>query len=133
MTNSEAPEKRAPQKSAPWTSDESSRAGRQDVGSREVSACGVYLHIAPTLIEVGAWPLCGTPGWTALDDDDPRKLAALLNAALDWVLQQDICQEAEREASQAVSAAEDWGAIGRQLANHAEFYAARPWLKRTAS
>ncbi len=98
--------------------------------SREVSCCAVYLHVAPTLMEVGDWPLVGTPAWAVLDDDDPRKQAAVLHAALQWVLQQDIEQEAERAASHAVSASENWRAIGNAIQRRKEFYAGKPWLKR---
>jgi hypothetical protein len=95
-----------------------------------VSAVVTYLHVSPLLIQVGNWPQCGTPSWANLDDDDPAKLAAVSYAALQWVLQQDIRQEAEREASQAVSASENWRAIGNAIQRRKEFYAGKPWLKR---
>lgn len=82
--------------------------------SREVSCIVVYRYVAATLIDVADWPDCGTPAWTALDDADPRKLASLYHAALNWALTQDILQGAEREASQAISLAADWKSIASQ-------------------
>jgi hypothetical protein len=99
------------------------------VSSREVSATAVYLHIAALLVGVGDWPLCGTPAWTALDDSDPRKAAALAYAALEFVLAEDIRQSAEVQASQDISAAAEWGVLGRRLAEHERFYREHPYLK----
>ena len=90
----------------------------------------VYLHVAPTPIEVADWPLCGTPARDDLDGDDLRKQAALLHAALQWVLQQDIRQEAEREASREISAAADWSKVATEMVQLDSFYTSRPWLKR---
>jgi hypothetical protein len=101
-------------------------------GSRQVSWWSVHQHVAALLAEVGSWPLAGTPTWCALDDDDPRKLAALLDAAQNWALRIETMQEAACEASRAVSAAADWSAIGQRIRDGAEFYAAHPWLKRGA-
>lgn len=80
------------------------------VASREVSATATYMAVAPLLVEVADWPLCGTPAWVDLDNNDPRRQAAVAYAALQWTLQQDIEQEAERQASHDISSAYDWGA-----------------------
>jgi hypothetical protein len=109
-----APEQHCPQ---------SNRPARHESG--EISATAVYLHIAPTLIETAQWPTAGTPAWAALADDDPAKLAALLYAALESVLAQDIRQAAERQASHAVSAAADWGRIGKRIKDRASVYIPR--------
>jgi Protein of unknown function (DUF2742) len=85
------------------------------VASREVSATAVYLHIAPFLVEVGDWPACGTPAWTALPADSPAKTASLFYAALQWALAEDIRQDAEREASRAISASADWSGLADQI------------------
>lgn len=74
---------------------------------------------------VGPIPLAGSPTWRALDDTDPRKTAAVLNAALAWlyectpaVIADRLCQEldlidrchADRMNAVAteVSSAADW-------------------------
>jgi Protein of unknown function (DUF2742) len=98
---------------------------RYDIASCEVCCSAVYLHVASTLIEAGDWPLCGSPAWVALDDADLAKQASLAYAALQWVLQHDIAQDAEREASQAISAAENWGDLGRAIRAHREVYITR--------
>jgi len=103
------------------------------VHSREVSCTAVYQSIAPTLLNVREWPTCGTPAWAALDDGDPRKLAGLFHAALNWAITEDLRQGAEHEAAQAISAAADWSDIANELKGIREFYAARPWLKRVVA
>lgn len=91
----------------------SNRPARHE--SREISCSAVYLHIAPTLIEVAAWPPAGTAAWAALDHGNPAKDAAVLYAGLQWVLAEDVRQDAEHQASKAVSRAGDWGAFARQM------------------
>jgi hypothetical protein len=81
----------------------------------------------------GVWPAAGTPAWCDLPDDDPAKLAALLDAAQHWALRVETCQQAQCEASHDISAAYDWGAIARRLRDEAEFYRQKPYLKRKAS
>ena len=77
--------------------------------------------------------MAGTPAWCDLAEDDPRKWAALLDAAQHWALRLETCQEAKADASRAVSDALDWSALGREINVRADFYAARPWLRRVAS
>ena len=92
----------------------------------------VHEHVSPVLEQVGSYPMAGSPAWCALPDDDPRKLAALLDAAQHWALRLETCQQAQCEASRAISAAADWGNIGRQIQGHNLFYGEKPWLKRVA-
>jgi Protein of unknown function (DUF2742) len=103
------------------------------IHSRQTSWSDVHLFVEPLLAEVGDWPMAGSVEWSALPDDDPRKWAALLDAAQHWALRVETCQVAECEASQEISAAADWGQIGRQIRQNREFYAQRPWLRRAAS
>lgn len=93
----------------------------------------VYLFVKPWLDAVGSWPMVGTPAWCDLPDDHPAKWAALLDAAQHWALRVETCQAAECEASRAVSAAADWGAVGTEMVQLNSFYEFRPWLKRRAS
>lgn len=84
-------------------------------GSRQVSWWSVHEHVSPLLESAGSWPMAGTPEWCALSDDDPRKLAALLDAARHWALRVDTCQEARAQASRAISAALPWTEMANRL------------------
>ncbi len=77
--------------------------------------------------------MVGSPAWCALPDDDPRKIAAVYDAAQHWALRVEGCQQAMADAGSEISAATDWAAASRAIRAHQEFYAARPWLKRVAS
>lgn len=79
------------------------------------------------------WPMVGTPAWCLLDDDDPVKWAALLDAAQHWALRLETCQQAHCDASRQVSAAVNWTRLAQELKQRNDFYAARPWLKRVNS
>jgi hypothetical protein len=93
--------------------------------SQQVSFWSVHEHVQPVLDEVGSWPMAGTPQWCALDETHPAKTAALLDAARHWALRVETCQEAECEASQAVSAAADWSAIANEIRRRREVYIPR--------
>jgi hypothetical protein len=103
------------------------------ISSRQVSWWSVHEHVQPYLDAAGSWPMAGTPAWCLLDDDDPRKWAALLDGAQHWALRVDTCQAAMAEASRDISTAADWKAIAGEIRDRREFYAKRPWLKRVAS
>jgi Protein of unknown function (DUF2742) len=105
----------------------------RSIECQQVSFWSVHEFISPVLARVGSWPMAGTPEWAALGGDDPRKLAALLDAAQHWALRVETCQEAQCQASRDVSAAADWSAVGRRIRDHNEFYTQKPWLKRVAS
>jgi hypothetical protein len=59
--------------------------------------------------------MLGTPAWCDLDDTDPRKLAALLDAAQHWALRLETSQTAECEASHAVSRSADWSEVATEI------------------
>ena len=103
------------------------------VSSQQVNWWEVHTFITPWFQAAGTYPMVGTPPWCALPDDDPRKWAALLDAAQHWALRVETCQQAECEASHAVSAAANWGAIAQHLADREQFYRQKPWLRRSAS
>jgi hypothetical protein len=103
------------------------------LGSRTVDWWSVHLFVTPLLTETGTCPVAGTLAWIDLDDTDPRKLAAVLDAGRHWTLRIDSEQEGRAQAAKDVSAGENWGAMATSTRNRAEFYAARPWLKRVAS
>lgn len=77
--------------------------------------------------------MVGTPAWCELADDDPVKLAALFDAAQHHALRVESCQQAHCDASRQVSGAVDWSALAHEINQRADFYAARPWLRRLAS
>jgi hypothetical protein len=106
---------------------------RQATESQQVNWWSVYELVTPVIDEVGDFPLLGTPPWCSLADTDPAKWAALLDAAMHHALRVELNQEARAEASKAVSAAVDWSAVGREIRTRAEFYAAKPWLRRAVS
>jgi Protein of unknown function (DUF2742) len=113
---------------------EPSRYRRQaTTESRQVNWWTVHEFVGAVLHQVDDWPMLGTPAWCSLAHDDPRKWAALLDGAQHWALRMDSCQEARCEASRAVSGAVDWPALSREIRTRADFYAARPWLRRAAS
>ena len=57
-------------------------------------------------------------------------VAGFLDAARHWALHVEMAQEAECEASRAISAAYDWAAISCSIRRYAEFHAEKPWMKR---
>jgi Protein of unknown function (DUF2742) len=103
--------------------------------SQEVSWWCVHQFLEAALAQanIGPLPWAGTPAWCELSDGDPRKLLALAIAGEHHVLRVETAQAAMAEASQAISAADDWGRVGQRIRQHNEFYADRPWLKRVDS
>jgi hypothetical protein len=102
--------------------------------SQQVSWWAVHEFVGPGLaLQALPWPIVGTPAWCALDDADPRKLAAVLDAAQHWALHLETGQQASGDASRELSGAVDWSALAQRYRTHREFYAARPWLKRATS
>jgi hypothetical protein len=93
----------------------------------------VFIEAVAAQANVGPLPLAGTPAWCELASGDPRKLLALAIAGEHHVLRVEVAQEAECEASHAISAALDWSAFAQARRRHNEFYSARPWLQREAS
>jgi Protein of unknown function (DUF2742) len=126
---------RPDQKSAEATTDrpQTTAVSPRCSSSQQVSWWPVHEIAAPVLAQVQSWPMAGTPEWCALDDDDPAKWAALLDAAQHWALRVETLQEAHCDASREISAALDWSALAREINERTEFYAARPWLKRVVA
>lgn len=84
------------------------------VASRQVDWFAVHEFVVPRL-EVACWPMAGTPLWVALDDDDPAKLAAVLDFGRRMALHLDTAQAALAEASHDISAAADWTTVARRV------------------
>jgi hypothetical protein len=90
-----------------------------------VSWWSVHEFVAPLLDQVGGWPTVDTPAWCVLGDDDPVKLAALLDAAQHWALRVETCQQAKCAASREISAAADWAAIATEIRQRRKVYIPR--------
>jgi hypothetical protein len=100
------------------------------LASQQVSWLAVHDFAVPRLRKVEDWPMIGSPAWRALDDRDPVKWASVLDAAQHWALRVETGQQAECEASRAISASEDWLKVARIAKRRADFCSARPWLRR---
>lgn len=119
----------------PATTDKSATTtdAGHSIGSRQVSWWSFHEYAERLLTEAGSWPMVGTPAWCDLPDDDPRKRAAIFDAAQHWALRIETSQAAMAEASHDISAAADWPAIADHIKTRREFYAEHPWLRREAS
>ena len=69
--------------------------------------------------------MAGTPAWCELDDTDPRKFAALFDAAQHWSLRVEIGQQHLAEASRDVSAGADWSSITNEIRRRHKVYIQR--------
>jgi hypothetical protein len=74
---------------------------------------------------VGHSPMVGTPSWTALCDDDPAKLAAVLDAGIHHALRMDVAQQQMADASKDISATVDWSGVARQIQQRRDVYIRR--------
>jgi hypothetical protein len=98
--------------------------------SQQVSWWSVHEFVQAVLDQVNDWPILGAPAWCSLAHDDPRKWAAVLDAAQHHALRIETAQQARADASKAISSAADWSTVSREIHQRSEFYTARPWLKR---
>jgi hypothetical protein len=102
-------------------------------GSQQVSSWSVHEFVQPLLTQLGSWPMVGTPAWCVLDDDDPAKVAALLDAAQHWALRIETSQQDLCDASRLIAGAADWSVLAQKSTQRNAFYAAHPWLTRVSS
>lgn len=100
--------------------------------SQQVSFWSVHEFVQRYLDTAGEFPMCGSPAWCLLPDDSREKWAALLDFAQHHTLRVEVAQEQRAEASRAVAASADWGQVGREVNQRAEFRAAHPWSRRKA-
>lgn len=84
-------------------------------GSQQVSFLAVHDFVRELLAQVNSFPAAGTPAWCSLAHDDPRKLAAVLDAGQHFSLRVELAQEARAEASRDVANAADWSAVARSV------------------
>lgn len=104
-----------------------------NIGSRQVSFWSVHEFVTPMLAEEQSWPMVGTPQWCDLADDDPRKLAAIFDAAQHWALRIETSQEAQIQASHELSASADWSAIAQEKFRHDCAIAIGTYIPRVTS
>ena len=95
------------------------------MSSREVDWYEVARFVAPLIERFDSLPVPGSPAWCALSGHDPTKLAACLLVARYWALGASCRQEAQIQASQAISDSADWGAIVRSIAAHSRVHIRR--------
>lgn len=123
-----------PPSAAAWNGSEThSSAGLFPVSSRSVDFSSVCEWVAPRMDSVEDWPGLGTAEWRSLPADDPRRWAAVLDAARHWALVLERNQTAMAEASRAVSAAADWGKIARRNNAINSFRANHSWARRVVA
>lgn len=99
--------------------------------SQQVSFWAVHQWVESRIGGIN-FPLVGSVAWQQLSDDDPRKLAAVLDAGQHHALRIETGQEARAEASRAVAAAADWPAVSREIRQRNVFRSAHPWARRKA-
>lgn len=95
----------------------------------------VARFVRRRLSGIGQVPTAGSPDWLALDDADPKKLAAVLTAGSRWCLEWEIDQihnraVAEKDAALELSTALPWAAVAKSIAERDAWYRAHPDLKR---
>ena len=96
--------------------------------SQQVSWWAVHEFVSAVLDQVNGWPMAGTPAWCSLAYDDPRKWAALFDAAQHHALRVNTAQEARCESSRSVAGAADWSGIASKVQRHGVYIP-----RRTAS
>ncbi|WP_176358173.1 DUF2742 domain-containing protein [Mycobacterium persicum] len=95
------------------------------VTARQTCWLAVHDLVAPILGGIGYWPLLGSPEWCSLPDADARKWGAVIDGGQHHALRLELNQLALAEASRAVSAAADWGALASDIRNRRDAYIPR--------
>jgi hypothetical protein len=87
-----------------------------DTSSREVRWFVVYEYVRQLVATTAAgWPAAGTSEWLALADDDPAKIAAVLEAGVHWSLRIDTDQQQRAQASRDIAAEIDAAALAQRI------------------
>lgn len=127
---------------SPSTTPTNAESTSWPVGSQQVDWWAVHLFCRNALGRIlqvdsdtaaaliAAGPIAGTPQWSALPDDDPMELAAVVAYSPHHALRINSAQAAMADAGSAISTAADWGAVGQRIREHNEWKAAHPWLQR---
>lgn len=75
----------------------------------------VHLYVESKLSTTDRVPPAGTLPWVELDDDDPAKRDAVLQAGVRWAVAEDARQEAMVQASHDVAETVDCQSIARSV------------------
>ncbi|WP_055474912.1 DUF2742 domain-containing protein [Gordonia sp. HS-NH1] len=97
-----------------------------------------FVHRLLAGVDHTGLPLAGTRGWQALDDTDPRKLAAVLCAGSRWCLEEQIAElharrDAQKAAAVEIAAAADWSAVARRIRDRDNALRSGAHIERKAS
>jgi hypothetical protein len=87
------------------------------IESRQVAWWPVHEFVQSRIPTVTSWATVGTPSWCQLADDDPAKLAAVLDAGRRYALHLDVAQQELASASREIASAENWGTQARRIIN----------------
>lgn len=95
----------------------------------------VHAFVRGRLAGVGPLPATGSTDWAALDDTDPKKVAAVIRAGERWALEEELRQLAEaryfaKQAAVDISQALPWAQVAKRIADRDAWYRAHPDLKR---
>jgi hypothetical protein len=116
------------------TANDTTTDHRYVISSRQINWYDtVFTWIRPWLEAIGDWPVIGRPAWSALADDDPRKWAAILDAAQAWALKQETEQVARCEASRDISQCEDWSEVSRRQVQRRKAIADGAYIPRRST
>lgn len=107
--------------------------GTSRYASQQVSFAEVLEFVEPLLDSVDTWPMVGTPEWCELATDDPRKVAALYDAARHHALRIETAQIAMADASRSIACATNWSSVSREIQQLNSFRANHPEAKRVVA
>lgn len=104
--------------------------------SHEVDAVAVHARLAPILtqaVRLGEIPILGSTEWVAIPDTDSRWRHSVVAAGYRWAIREWLDQDVRRSASQAISAADDWGSVAQSIRRRNEYLIENPWAKRVVA
>lgn len=103
------------------------------VTTRSVDWYPVHRLVAPFLTAAESWPVAGTLPWQDLNDTDPAKWCAVLDAAQYGALHMQLRQEALARASRDISSTDSWTSVAHQHLRHHTAVARGLYIPRKAS
>lgn len=101
-------------------------AGAGSLASREVNWYETFAFASRVAAQHGLCldhrqlPVAGTLQWCGMADDDARKLLSLVFGGVREALANDARQDAITQAGEAISAAENWTEVARQVQRRRE-------------
>jgi Protein of unknown function (DUF2742) len=95
--------------------------------------CHVFMTEMARQANCGPVPWPGTASWCELADGDPRKLLALAEFGVHHALRVETAQQAECEASHAISAAENWSRVAQSNLQRANVIRSGAYIPRRSA